>query len=276
VIPDYHMHLRGPKAADGSEPLVFTADNAERYVAVARGKGVDEIGFTEHVYYFRQTERIWFLPYHLERCGADLDVYVEAVLETRARGLPVKLGLEVDFVGERQSELAELLAPYPFDFLLGSVHEVVDVPVDQQPGVWARKSIEEVWRGYFEHLCELARSGHVDVMAHPDLAKIYGQRPAPAVVAELHESVAAELGRAGVAVEISTAGLRKPVGELYPDPAFLEACRRHGVPITTASDAHVAELVGSELSQAVALARGSGYETVSVFDRRQQRQEPLG
>lgn len=276
MIVDYHMHLRGPRDAAGSEPLVLTADNAERFVEVARERGVDEIGFTEHVYYFRQTESIWFLPYHTRRCVHDLDRYVEAVLEARDRGLPVKLGIEVDYAGERQDALAEILAAYPFDFVLGSVHEVGDLELDKLPGVWATRPVEEVWHGYFDHLCELAQSGHVDVMAHPDLPKIFGQRPSESVAAELYEHAAEVLAEAGVAVEISTAGLRKPVGEIYPDAAFLAALHRRNVPITTASDAHVAELVGYELPQAVELARRVGYASVSVFEQRCRRQEPLG
>jgi histidinol-phosphatase (PHP family) len=275
VIVDYHMHLRRARVA-GSEPLDLSVDAVEPFVERARERGVDEICFTEHVYYFRQTRGIWFLPYHVERCVYDLEAYCDAVLEAKRRGLPVKLGLEVDYVGARQDDLAALLAPYPWDLLLGSVHEVLDVVVDQEPGVWAERPTEEIWRDYVAHLCELARSGHVDVLAHPDLAKIYGQRPPEPVLAELHESAAAEIAQAGVAIEISTAGLRKPVGELYPDRGFLDACRRHGVPISTASDAHEPAIVGEELGRAVELARSAGYETVSVFDGRVRRQEPLG
>jgi histidinol-phosphatase (PHP family) len=275
MIVDYHMHLRGP-VANGSEPLDLTVETVERFVERAEAAGIDEIGFTEHVYYFRQTRPVWHLPYHLERCSYDLDAYVGAVLEGKSQGLPVKLGLEVDFVGERQAELAGLIDAYPWDFLLGSVHEVLQAAVDQRPGVWESCSVEEVWRGYIRDLGKLARSGYVDVLAHPDLAKIYGSRPAPDVLAELHQDVAQACADAGVAIEISTAGLRKPVGELYPDESLLAACRQRGVPITTASDAHTADLVGYELSQAVEVARRVGYETVSVFDNRIRRQEPLG
>lgn len=276
MIVDYHMHLRGPRDAGGHEPLVHTVEAIERFVEQARAAGVDEIGFTEHVYYFRQTLEVWFLPYHLERCSFDLDAYVEVVVEAKRLGLPVKLGLEIDYVADRQDTLAELIAPYPFDFLLGSVHEVLDTAVDQAPGAWALTSVEDVWRSYFGHLGELARSGHVDVMAHPDLAKIYGRRPQPEVVTELHRTAARDVAEAGVAVEISTAGLRKPVGEIYPDEGLLRECFALGVPITTASDAHEPALVGHELGRAAALARRVGYDTVSVFDRRSRRQEPLG
>jgi histidinol-phosphatase (PHP family) len=275
VIVDYHMHLRGP-SENGSEPLVHTLGAIERFVEKARERGVSEIGFTEHVYYFRQTRAMWFLPYHLERCEHDLDSYVGIVLEAKERGLPVKLGLEVDHVPGRQQELQDVLEPYPWDFLLGSVHEVLDIAVDQRPGIWERLSVDDVWRRYVSSVSELGSSGAVDVMAHPDLAKIYGRRPSPKVASQLNERLADAIAAAGVAIEISTAGLRKPVREIYPAEALLRAFHGRGVPITTASDAHEPSLVGDELPKAVELARRVGYETVSVFDGRSRRQEPLG
>jgi histidinol-phosphatase (PHP family) len=123
---------------------------------------------------------------------------------------------------------------------------------------------------------ELAKSGTVDVLAHADLAKIFSWRPDPHVLAELHLQIAETAVRADVALEISTAGLRKPVGEIYPDPSLLRACVDRGVPVTTASDAHLAGDVGRDLERAVGLAREAGCETVSVFEGRRRRQEPLG
>ena len=80
----------------------------------------------------------------------------------------------------------------------------------------------------------------------------------------------------GVAIEVSSAGLHKPHGQLYPNPAFLDAARSHGVPITLASDAHVPQNVGRDLDRAIEHARAAGYETVTLFDGREARQEPLG
>ena len=271
MIVDYHMHLRDPAGA-----IDHSVEGVERFVEVAAKRGVDEIGFTEHVYYFTQTRELWELPYQLDRCHFDLDAYCEAVLAAKGRGLPVKLGLEVDYVGERQARLAELLEPYPWDYLLGSVHWLDGEGVDQEPGLWARSSTEEVWERYFAALRELTSSGAVDVLAHPDLPKIFGRRPAPDVLARLHREVADDIVRNDVWIEISSAGLRKPVGELYPDPAFLELCVERGVGVTIASDAHEPRLVGEDFDLALAAARTAGCRTVSVFDAREARREPLG
>ena len=277
MIVDYHMHLRRP--ADGFEEIDHTVEAVERFVEKARERGVDEIGFTEHVYYFRQTRDLWTMPYQVDRCVHDLERYCDAVIEAKRKGFPVKLGLEVDYVPGRERETHDLLEPYPWDYLLGSVHEVEGHPIDADPelGLWKHFPVEEVWRRYFIGLRGAARSGLFDVLSHPDLVKIFGRRPSADAVLLHHEETADAIEAAGdVAVEVSTAGLRKPVGELYPDADFLAACRAREVPVTTASDAHVPDDVGFGFERALELVRGAGYESVTVFDRREARQEPLG
>jgi len=273
VIVDYHMHLRGP---DEGQAGRYSADRAEEYVAQAGRAGVDEIGFSDHVYYFRQMQELWEIPWMLERCGDDLDDYVGAVVEAKERGLPVKLGLEVDYFPGIERELAAALEPYPWDYLLGSIHFVDGFAVDQEPGLVHRVPVGEAWRRYFVSLRNAARSGLFDVLAHPDLIKIHGMRPPGEETHYLHVETADAIEAAGVCIEVSAAGLHKPVGELYPDRSFLELCHERGIPITLASDAHEPANVGRDVDRAAALAREVGYETVTVFEQRERRQEPLG
>ncbi len=275
MIVDYHMHLRtGPRGS--SEEIDHTIEGVERFVEKARERGVDEIGFTEHVYYFRQTRDLWSVPYQIERCKHDLATYCGAVLEAKRRGLPVKLGLEVDYVPGRERETYDMLEPYPWDYLLGSVHMIEGHAVDGRPGLWGHLPVEEVWRRYFIALRGAARSGLFDVLSHPDLVKIFGMRPGAEEIALHHEETADAIEASGVAIEVSTAGLRKPVGELYPDPELLVACRARGVEVTTASDAHVPDDLGRDFDLAFDLLRSVGYETVTVFEDRKRRQEPFG
>jgi histidinol-phosphatase (PHP family) len=263
MLTDYHMHLADDDAPLDSE--CFTTAHIERYVVRARECGVDEIGFTDHVFRFREAHDWLDHPLWRDDAVGWLDDYRTAVRAAGDAGLPVKLGLEVDYVGPRQDALAEILDPYPWDYLLGSIHWLDGLALDSAPdaGVWTEWPVDEVWRRYFEALGELAASGHVDVLAHPDLAKIFGRRPERIEYPQL----------AGVALEISTNGRYKPVGELYPDRDFLGAVR---LPITLASDAHVPENVGRDFDLALDFARAAGYETVTVFDQRRARQEPLG
>jgi histidinol-phosphatase (PHP family) len=267
VIVDYHMHLR-----NGREEIARDTWSVDPFVAAARAAGIDEIGFTEHVYYFKQTRTLWTVPYQTERCVNDLEPYVDSILQAKERGLPVKLGLEVDYVAGREDETRALLAPYPWDYLLGSVHFIDGLGVDGEPRLLDEVGVDEAWRRYFDTLARAARSGLFDSLSHPDLVKISGERAAEFDYAGIADAIAGS----GVAVEVSTAGLRKPVGELYPHPDFLAACRERGVPVTTGSDAHSPDVVGRDFDRARELLRSAGYETVTVFERRKGRQEPIG
>jgi histidinol-phosphatase (PHP family) len=267
VIVDYHMHLR-----DGREKVAHVTSSIEPFLDTARKAGVDEIGFTEHVYYFTQTRPLWTVPYQIEHCLYDLDDYVDAVVQAQERGRPVKLGLEVDYVPGREDETRAILEPYPWDYLLGSVHFVDGLGVDSEPRLLDAAGVDEGWRRYFETLAAAARSGLFDSLSHPDLVKIFDER----VDGFDYGALIAAIAESGVAVEVSTAGLRKPVRELYPHPDFLSACRERGVPVTLASDAHRPDLVGRDFDRARELLRSVGYETITVFDRRRPRQEPLG
>jgi histidinol-phosphatase (PHP family) len=267
VIVDYHMHLR-----NGREEIAHDTLSVEPFVEAARRAGVDEIGFTEHVYYFTQTRPLWTVPYQTERCVYDLDVYVDAVLQAQGRSFPVKLGLEVDYVPGREAETRAILEPYPWDYLLGSIHFIDGLGVDGEPRLLDAVGVEEAWHRYFETLAAAARSGLYDSLSHPDLVKVFGARAEAFDYAPFIDAIA----ESGIAVEVSTAGLRKPVRELYPHPDFLAACRERGVPVTLASDAHIPDLVGQDFDRARELLRSAGYETITVFDRRRARQEPLG
>src|SRR5712691_12844972 len=261
------MHLR-----DRNEELAFDTGSIDPFVEAAGAAGVDEIGFTEHGYYFKQLRSLWSVPYMTERCVYEIEPYVEAVVAARGRGLPVKLGLEVDYVPGCEEETRELLAPYPWDYLLGSLHYIGGLGVDAEPRLVDAVGVEEAWRVYFETLAAAARSGLFDSLSHPDLVKIFGER------AESFDygAIVGAIARSGVAVEVSTAGLEKPVNELYPHPDFLAACRKRSVPVTLGSDAHFPELVGRDFDRARELLRSAGYETVTVFEQRRARQERLG
>jgi histidinol-phosphatase (PHP family) len=256
------MHLRAP-----DESIDHSVEAVERYVEVAAERGIDEIGFTEHVYYFEQTKALWSVPYQLERCKHDLEPYVDAVIEAKRRGYPVKLGLEVDHQPHLADEMLRILEPYPWDYLVGSIHHIDGQGIDGDPSLVDAVGPAAAWARYYEWLVDA--SAYFDVLAHPDLVKMYGP--------ELDwdwGGLAASLGDA--CLEVSSAGLHKPHGKLYPNPSLLAAANENGIQITTASDAHVPQNVGRDLDRAIEHARSAGYDTVTVFAGRDARQEPLG
>jgi histidinol-phosphatase (PHP family) len=279
MLTDYHLHLRSDDPGAAVEEY-FTEANAERYRTVADERGIAELGVSEHVYRFAQALEVWKHPFWVQYAHDDLDSYCEFV-----RGeTDLRLGIEADFVPGGEDRMANLLEARDFDYVIGAVHFVREGAVDMDDySVWGSggshpRSAEEIWRRYFETIGEAARSGLFDVLAHPDLVKVWGkERPLPEGDLRSYYELAMDgIAESGIAVEVSTAGLRKRVGELYPAPAFLSMCLEAGAPVALSSDAHRPEDVGADYDRALELLADVGVGHLCVFERRKRRSEPVG
>jgi histidinol-phosphatase (PHP family) len=278
MLTDYHLHLR-PDELDATAAAYFTTSNVERYREVAAEQGIVELGVSEHIHRFRQALELWQHPFWRENAIDDLDDYCRFVREKT----DLRLGIEADFVPGAEDRTANLLEAREFDYVVGSVHFLRDEAVDMEEyTVWnpARpdRSPEQIWRRYFHTLGEAARSGLFDILAHPDLVKVWGpETPRPEGDLRRYYELAIEgIAESGIAVEVSTAGLRKRARELYPAPAFLEMCLEAGAPVALSSDAHRPQEVGADYRQALELLERLGVGELCVFERRARRLEPIG
>jgi histidinol-phosphatase (PHP family) len=261
--PDYHMHTPLCRHATG-DPV--------EYVEEAMRKGLPEIGFADHNP----------MPEHFDDWRMEMDElprYFEMVEEARERvpGFPIRLGLECDFIPGQEEWITKLAGMAQWDYLIGSVHYIrpgwaVDNPA--YVGRYHDKPPEELWEMYWRAAEKCARSRLFDFIAHPDLVKIFGARPA-GELDKYYEPVIAALAECGGAFEINTAGLRKPVHEMYPALGFLKLARAAGVPLVINSDAHAPGQVGMDFEAARELARQAGYASSLRFQGRKRVEHPL-
>src|SRR3954453_4871139 len=276
MLTDYHVHLR-PDDAGTDAATYFTAGNAERYRETAESRGVAELGVSEHIHRFTAALDVWQHPFWRQSAQDDLDRYVEFVREQT----DLKLGIEADYIRGTEDRMANLLDAHEWDYVLGSVHFLGEhaVDFDDETDIWRYEmSAERVWRRYFEAVAESALTGLYDVITHPDLVKIWGSaRPAPSKDPRYYYEPAIEaMLEGGVAMEVSTAGLHKPVNAIYPSRAFLEMAVDAGLPIALSSDAHRPEHLAYGYEQAVELLNECGVTEIAVFENRERRLEPLG
>jgi histidinol-phosphatase (PHP family) len=275
MLTDYHVHLR-TDALDASAAEHLQTANVQRYRDVADHRGIAELGVSEHVYRFRQALDVWRHPFWVQYATDDLDEYCGFVREETN----LRLGIEADFVPGGEDRMANLLEARDFDYTIGSVHFLREGAVDMDDySVWQRgRSPEDVWRRYFQTIGETARSGLFDVLAHPDLVKYWGEaaRRPEGDLRRYYQLAIDGIAESGIAVELSTAGLRRPAGELYPATDFLRMAVEAGAPVALSSDAHRPEDVGADYDRALAVLEELGVNEICVFERRTCRAQEIG
>ena len=258
----------------------------EAYVEAGRARGVTQIAITEHLFRFREAFDLlygWWdedpdphlasmaRQYWQDHVSGSVADYVRVIEQAKRDGLPVLLGLEMDWVHGRAQDLAKFLSPYDWDIVLGSVHWIGSFGFDQRQTLdeWAKRDVGTVWQDYGELVRELAESGLTDVLAHPDLPKVFGHRPKDET--PLHDLVLAGATEHGTAVELNSNGIRR-CNEIYPAKPLLERAHAAGLAITLASDAHVPERVGADFDALRAGAAAAGYDEAVTFVQRQAEQ----
>jgi len=279
---DSHVHVW---AHEPGTPTP-TYDLLASYCDAAETAGIQQIAITEHCTRFdrvlAEVESHWDRPRsgpladatdHIlaMESGGDLDAYVNAIVDAQNRGLPIALGLEVDHLPGAAEAMDAVLADYPFDVFLGSVHWLDAWLFDAYENSafaqeWERRDTAEVWQRYVDAVVDLAASGRIDILAHIDVIKVAGHRPERAE--EIEDRLITGLAGSNVVIEVSSAGWRKPAGEIYPSPRLLERLLAGGHRITTASDAHQAGQIGHRFDDLAHVLDEHGIDALTAFHER--------
>ncbi len=258
MLMGYHLHT----------PLCGHAVGEPKdYVEKALQRGLDEIGFSDHVIL------------HMDRREYSMSVdqlpkYIQEVkaLQRIFPNLPIKLGVEVDYSPSSAEKIRAVLRRYSFDYVLGSVHSLDDWVFDDNRYMdeYQRRDIGQVYEEYFRLVQDAALSGLFDIMAHPDLIKKFGYKP-KYNLQPLYEKTVEAFKDAEICIEVNTSGLRKPVKEIYPNRKFLKLCLEDRIPVTLGSDAHQPKEVGQDLKKTISLLKVLGCKELTLFTGRKRK-----
>jgi histidinol-phosphatase (PHP family) len=256
---DYHMHS---SYSDGrSAP--------EDYISPAISAGLSEIGFSEHLSLFNNSDGLNMNP-------AIIPTYISHLqdLQKSTKGIIIKIGLEVDYFEGKEEEIKSYLNSLPLDYILGSVHYLGEKTVDVGPEFYEGKSIDRLFEDYFESVVTAVSSGLFDIIAHCDLIRIYGYKPS-SNLEPLYRKLAKAMKKHNVAFEVNTNGRNRPLADFYPDRQFLYVFRDENVPVCVNSDAHMPSRVGQYFDEAYELLRYIGFTEMAVFDKRVRKMVPF-
>jgi histidinol-phosphatase (PHP family) len=258
LFSDYHTHPQGHRVQR------YTQELLQPWADSARRAGLKDIAFTDH-----------------DRYHAGIDFDEVDRLRERNPGLRIRAGIELDndpvhspagrkWVEENWDRL---------DFVLGSVHflDQPDQMFDSVPDgakQFQGGNIDEMYADYFRRVCELIETGLVDSLAHLDLIKIHGHRPTADIGTLVNDTLESISGR-NLAIELSTAGWRKPVNELYPSDSIVKLAMEKGIPFTTASDAHSHVQLGENFANLARKMAEIGIRQVCIFEKHKRVDVPL-
>lgn len=250
---DSHMHTPLCKHAVGTPA---------EYLEAAKRAGLKGMVMTDHnpmpTWYdpdFRMTlDELPFYHTMLEKVRADAgDFYVG-------------IGLEADYHPGTEYFVRRLISGYSYDYVIGSVHFIGAWPFDNPRyiGEFEERELEAVYRDYFRLITAAARSGLYHGIGHLDLPKKFGHIPDEGYL-DLAEEALQVMAGEGLALDVNTAGWRKPINELYPSAAVLARAKELGIPVVLGSDAHRPSEVGHRFADAVQVLKSVGYSQAAVF-----------
>jgi histidinol-phosphatase (PHP family) len=258
LFSDYHSHPQGHRVQPFNQALL------QPWVDSARERGLTDIAFTDHDRY---------------HAGIDFDEIEK--LRSANPGLKIRAGLELDNDPETSAAGRRWVEKNwdRLDFVLGSVHYLdrPDQMFDSVPAgaeQFAGREIDEIYTDYFRRIREVAGTGLVDCLSHLDLVKIHGHRP-KAPVAELVSETLDFIAERGLAIELSTAGWRKPVNELYPSDEIIRLAMEKGIQFTTASDAHSHVQLGENYERLADKMHQIGIGEVCIYEMHRPQSFPL-
>jgi len=252
---DLHNHTTRCNHAEGT---------VDEYIQKAIELGIDIYGFSEHAP--MDFDPKYRLPIE------EVQAYTTDILtakETYKNDIQILLGYEVDWL---QGYMREDILSADVDYLIGSVHFIDKWSFDNPEfiGGWKDKDIDEIWKAYFEASEAMAKSGKFDVVGHLDLIKVFKFMPKQDVRV-LAKNVLKAIKKSNMVMEVNTAGLRKPVEEIYPSRALLEEAYALDIPITFSSDAHAVDQIGAGYDLATTLAKDIGYTQAVTFQGRDKQ-----
>ena len=233
----------------------------DEYIQRAIELGIDVYGFSEHAPMDFDTKyRLSF---------EQMSIYQSDILQARDRysdQIKILLGYEVDYI---EGYIDSRVLNSSVDYLIGSVHFIDRWGFDNPEfiGEYQSRDIDTIWQEYFDAIESMASSGYFDIVGHLDLIKVFKYLPTKDIRLIAKNALKA-IKRSGMTVEINSAGVRKPIGEIYPSKLLLEEVFALDIPITFGSDAHSVEQVGAGYDSATKLAKEVGYTKASIYSRR--------
>lgn len=162
--------------------------------------------------------------------------------------IKIYVGLESEYIRAIDLRVLELLvAKYPVDYMVGSVHHVNSIPVDFDKAKWteARESCDsdaDFYGRYFDHQYEVMQRFKPLVIGHFDVILLFAPEGTdltsfPVVLEKIERNINFVVGYGGM-FELNSAAYRKGWSTAYPKPNIVKLMKSAGGKFCLSDDSH--------------------------------------
>jgi histidinol-phosphatase (PHP family) len=273
-IEDWHTHNILCGHAKGT---------LEEYALEAINKNLRTLGFSDHFPY-EMLSGLEGIPYEEYSMSLkEIETYILKAKNLRERfkdKINIRIGFELDYIKNQEA----LQKPYldkissEIDYILGSLH-LMDTDKNKKWCVddnrfreeFERQGVDRVYRDYYGQMRKMikSRAFDFDIVSHFDLPKKYKYFPTnkEKIKDEVHKTLNL-IKEKNLVIEINTGGLRKEVGEQYPEISIIKQMKDLNIPVLLGSDAHNPQEIAYEFENTIKLLKDIGYDKLVHFKER--------
>jgi len=263
MLIDYHTHHERCGHAEGT---------LREYIEQAIEIGLDQLGLSDHMPVIHILKHKLLPGVGME--VHELEEYVQEAIDLKQEyknDIEIKVGLEADYIEGYEEEIQKLLSPYPFDYLIGSVHFLGewDFSDSRQMDGWRKSSLDDIFKAYYFTVQKAAKSGLYDIVGHFDVIKKFGHVPENEIDSLIDQTLEI-IKEQNMVMEINTSGLFKTVKEIFPAPSIIEKALNKQIPFTLGSDAHHPSQLQIGLKEGTRVIKEMGITHLATFDQRKK------
>lgn len=255
---DVHMHCG------------FSNDSETRpedMVESAIAKGLSVICFTDH---YDKDNLDWG-----DEAIFDVESYFQKMIELQEEyrdQIDIRIGAEIGMQPYLAEYYQDFMAQHPFDFVIGSVHSVLehDVALD----FFQKHSDPEGYKIYFEEMLQdVQKIKSYDVLGHLDYIVRYSNQGSKGFdlndYMDIIEEILKQVIAHGKGIEMNMSGLKYGLGAPHPQPEIIKRYRELGGEIiTVGADGHIPEHIAYDYHLADDILKSCGFKYYTEFKGR--------
>lgn len=255
---DVHMHCG------------FSNDSETRpedMVESAIAKGLSVICFTDH---YDKDNLDWG-----DEAIFDVESYFQKMIELQEEyrdQIDIRIGAEIGMQPYLAEYYQNFIAQHPFDFVIGSVHSVLehDVALD----FFQKHSDPEGYKIYFEEMLQdVQKIKSYDVLGHLDYIVRYSNQGSKGFdlndYMDIIEEILKQVIAHGKGIEMNMSGLKYGLGAPHPQPEIIKRYRELGGEIVTVgADGHIPEHIAYDYHLADDILKSCGFKYYTEFKGR--------